>query len=148
MFKKIKKDHLELVCPDCSGSTKVKTENGVQCSTSECQASFKGMVFKQKKIFKASAAYLIVAGAVGGIAFENSIEDSRLPYAAEYKLMDVCLNRRSGMVDVDKYTDRIDVCSCAVRKAVNSLGVARDRNEPDEVLDAFYKEVRGASGEC
>lgn len=148
IFNKIKKDHLELICPDCDKSTKVKTEMGVECSSPECATSFGGMVFGQKKFLKASTAYLIVAGAIGGVVLEGNIEDSRLPYAAEYKLMDTCLSSRSGMVNVDRYSERIDACSCAVRKAVNTLGVARDRNEPDEVLEAFSREVRAASSEC
>ncbi len=146
MFKKLAKDHLELVCPACKVNTKVKTENGVQCSG--CEESFKGMIFKRNKLLKASAAYLLVAGAIGGITLENSVEDTRLPYAAEYKLMDACLSSRSGMVDVGRYLERIEACSCAIRKAVNTLGVTRKRNEPDEVLEAFSQEVRMASKEC
>lgn len=144
----MKKDHLELICPDCDKNTKIKTEGGVKCSSSECETSFGGMQFIQKKLLKASTAYLIVVGAIGGVVLEGSIEDSRLPYAAEYKLMDTCLSSRSGMVDVDRYSERIEACSCAIRKAVNNLGVGRDRNEPDEVLEAFSREVRVASNEC
>jgi len=146
MFKKIHSNHLELVCPECTKNTKVKTEDGVSCSS--CDKTFKGMVFNKKKLLKKSAAYLVVAGAIGGVVLENKIEDDRLPYSAEYKLMDSCLSSRSGMVDVASYSERVDVCSCAIRKAVNSLGVARDRNEPDEVLEAFSREVRAASNEC
>lgn len=146
MFKRVAKEHLELVCPSCDKNTKIKTENGVQCSG--CDESFKGMIFKRNKLLKASAAYLLVAGAIGGIALDNSVEDTRLPYAAEYKLMDTCLSAYSGMVDSGMFTKRIDACSCAIKKAVNTLGVARNRNEPDEVLEAFSREVRTASKEC
>jgi hypothetical protein len=148
MFNKNKKDHLELVCPECDKNTKVNTEVGVECSTPDCKKSFKGMVFVQKKILKKSVAYMLVAGAIGGVVLDNSIEDSRLPYAAEYRLMDTCLSGRSGMVDVVRYSERIEVCACAIRKAVNTLDVGRDRNEPEEVLDAFSREVRTASNEC
>ncbi len=146
MFKRVVKEHLELVCPECTKNTKVKTEDGVSCTS--CDKTFKGMVFNKQKLLKKSAAYLVVAGAIGGVILENKIEDDRLPYSAEYKLMDSCLSSRSGMVDVASYSERVDVCSCAIRKAVNSLGVARDRNEPDEVLEAFSREVRAASNEC
>ncbi|KZM43735.1 hypothetical protein OA92_08660 [Marinomonas sp. SBI22] len=148
MFNSSKDDHLSLICPDCNTKTKVKNEKGVECTSPDCKTSFRGMVFKRRKLLKKSSAYLIVAGAIGGIVIENSIEDTRLPYAAEYRLMDLCLNSRSGMVDVDRYSERIESCSCAIRKAVNTLGVARDRNEPDEVLEAFSYEVKVASNEC
>lgn len=146
MFKKNKKDYLELACPECEVLTKVKTEEGVKCTG--CETSFKGMLFKQKKILTKSSAYLIVAGAIGGMVLDNTIEDSRLPYAAEFKLMEHCINANSGLVDARQYNDRIDMCSCAIRKSVNDLGVGRDRNEPDEVLEAFSREVRKAANEC
>lgn len=146
MFEKINKDHLELTCPECDKNTKIKTEDGVSCSS--CNESFKGMVFNQKKLLTKSAAYLIVAGAIGGVVLDNKIEDSRLPYAAEYKLMDTCISAYSGMVNAKEHSDRIDLCSCAVRKSVNNLGVGSDRNEPDEVLEAFSHDVRSAAKEC
>jgi len=146
MLSREKPEHLELLCPKCEGSTKVKTEEGVQCK--QCEASFKGMSFNQKKIFRKSSAYMIVVGAIGGVVLDNTIEDARLPYAAEYKLMDTCLGVQSSMVDAYKYSERVDICACAVRRAVNNLGVGRDRNEPDEVLDAFSREIRHAAQEC
>lgn len=146
MFNKEEINHLELTCPDCEKNTKITTDDGVSCSS--CNESFKGMVFNQKKILTKSAAYLIVAGAIGGVVLDSKIEDSRLPYAAEYKLMDTCISAYSGMVAAKAYADRIDMCSCAVRKSVNNLGVGRDRNEPDEVLEAFSHDVRSAARGC
>lgn len=146
MFNKEEINHLELTCPGCEKNTKITTEDGVSCSS--CNESFKGMVFNQRKILTKSAAYLIVAGAIGGIVLDSKIEDSRLPYAAEYKLMDTCISAYSGMVSAKAYADRIDMCSCAVRKSVNNLGVGRDRNEPDEVLEAFSHDVRSAARGC
>lgn len=146
MFNKKSKDHLELICPECDKNTKIKTEDGVSCSN--CNESFKGMAFTQDNLVTKTAAYLIVAGAIGGVALNNKIEDSRLPYAAEYKLMDTCVNAYSGMVNAKEHSDRIDLCSCAVRKSVNNLGVGSDRNEPDEVLEAFSHDVRSAAKEC
>lgn len=146
MFNKKPKNNLELICPKCDKNTKIKTEDGVSCSS--CNESFKGMVFAQDNLITKSAAYLIVAGAIGGVVLDNKIEDSRLPYAAEYKLMDTCISTYSGMVNAKEHSDRIDMCSCAVRQSVNKLGVGRDRNEPDEVLEAFSHDVRSAAREC
>lgn len=148
MFNKKPENTLELVCPDCDENTKVELEDGFKCTSTKCQKTFRGMVFTQDNLMTKSAAYLIVAGAIGGVVLDNKIEDSRLPYAAEYKLMDTCISAYSGMVDAKTHAARIDMCSCAVGKSVNNLGVGRDRNEPDEVLEAFSHDVRSAARGC
>jgi hypothetical protein len=148
IFNKIKKDHLELVCPDCDKSTKVKTEMGVECSSPECETSFGGMVFKRKKYFTRAAAVLVVSGAVTGITLNEKIEDERLSYESEFTLMTACVNRNGGSYSTEALEARIDKCSCSVRKVVNNLGVDSKSNDTDEVVDAFFTSVNFTMREC
>ena len=144
MFKKIEKDHLELACPDCSQFTKVSTKEGVQCS--HCATSFKGLTFKQKKWVSKGAGIAILATAI--YAGAEYVEDERLPYNAEYRLMSYCVNEMGSVVSYGYVESKIETCSCAIRAAVNRVGVSWDRNEPDEVLEAFSVDVRKAMRSC
>lgn len=148
MFKKINKDHLELICPECDCNTKVKTEGGVKCSSSECQASFDGMVFKRKKYLTKAAAVLLVSGAVTGITLNEKIEDERLSYESEFTLMTACINRYGRSYSTSALETRIEQCSCSVRKVVNNLGVDSSSNDTDEVVDAFFSSVNAMMSEC
>jgi hypothetical protein len=148
IFKKTNKDHLELTCPECDCNTKVKTEHGVKCSSSECQTSFGGMVFKRKKYLTRAAVVLLVSGAVTGITVNETIEDERLSYESEFTLMTACINRNGRSYSTRDLEARIDQCSCSVRKVVNNLGVDSKSNDADEVVDAFFTSVNTMMKEC
>ncbi len=146
MFKRIKKEHLELVCPECDKNTKITTDDGVKCVA--CNESFKGMVFKRKKYFTKAAAILLVSGAVTGITLNEKIEDERLSYESEFVLMTACVNRYGRTYSTKALETRIDQCSCSVREVVNRLGIDSQSNDSDEVVDAFFTSVNYAMSEC
>jgi hypothetical protein len=146
MFKRLKNDHLELVCPECDKNTKINTEGGVQCSG--CNESFKGMVFKRKKYFTKAAAVLLVSGAVTGITLSEKIEDERLSYESEFTLMTACVNRNGRSYNTKVLEARIEQCSCSVRRVVNNFGIDSNSNDTDEVVDAFLMGVNSAMSEC
>ncbi len=146
MFKKLTKDHLELVCPSCDGNTKVKTENGVQCH--HCEESFKGLTFKRKKYLTRAAAILLISGAVTGVTVSEVVEDERLSYESEFTLMTACVNRYGTTYSRGALEGRIEQCSCAVKKAVNDLGVNSNSYDTDEVMDAFLTDVNIARKNC
>ncbi len=146
MFNKVKSSNLELVCPSCTKNTKIKTEDGVQCK--HCETSFKGFTFKRKKFFTRAAAILLVSGAVTGVTLNEVIEDERLSYESEFTLMTACVNRYGITYRSDDLEDRIEQCSCSVRKAVNDLGINSNSNDSDEVMDAFLAEVNSAMKKC
>lgn len=146
MFNKEQENHLELTCPECDKNTKIKTENGVSCSS--CNESFKGMVFKRKKYLTKAAAVLLVSGAVTGITLNEKIEDERLSYESEFTLMTACVNRYGMSYSTSALEARIEQCSCSVRKVVNNLGVDSSSNDTDEVVSAFFSSVKAMMGEC
>lgn len=148
MFEKINKDHLELTCPECDYNTKVKTNDGVKCSSPECQTSFNGMIFKRKKYLTRSTAVLLISGAVTGITLNEKIEDERLSYESEFTLMTACVNRYGASYSTKALKERIDQCSCSVRSTVNNLGVDSKSNDTDEVISAFFSDVNRAMREC
>ena len=148
MFNMTNKDEVELLCPVCDKQTSVTLENGTCCSDSECNASFKGMVFKRKKYFTKAAAILLVSGAVTGITLNEKIEDERLSYESEFTLMTACINRYGRSYSTRALEARIDQCSCSVRKVVNNLGVDSKSNDTDEVVGAFFSSVKAMMKEC
>jgi hypothetical protein len=146
MFKKNNKDHLELACPECEVLTKVKTEDGVKCTG--CETSFKGMVFKRKKYLTKAAAILVVSGAVTGITLSETIEDERLGYEGEFRLMSACVNQYGGASNYKALQERVASCSCAIRNTVNDLGIDSHSNDEDEVVKAFFHRVESEINEC
>ncbi len=142
------KNYLELICPECDCNTKVNTEDEVQCSSPECQASFNKMTFKRKKFLTKSAVVLLISGAVTGIAVNEKIEDERLSYESEFTLMTACINRYGKTYSTRALESRVEQCSCSVRKVVNSLGVNSGNNDTDEVVNAFFTSVKAMMGEC
>ena len=148
MFNNSNKDEVELLCPECYKNTSVTLENGTCCSDSECNASFKGMVFKRKKYLTKAAAVLLVSGAVTGITLNEKIEDERLSYESEFTLMTACINRDGWSYSTSALESRIEQCSCSVRKVVNNLGVDSSSNDTDEVIDAFFSSVKSMMKEC
>ncbi len=148
MFNMTNKDEAELLCPVCDKHTSVTLENGTCCSDSECNASFKGMVFKRKKYFTKAAAILLVSGAVTGITLNEKIEDERLSYESEFTLMTACINRTGRTYSTRGLEARVEQCSCSVRKVVNNLGVDSSSNDTDEVVNAFFSSVKAMMKEC
>ena len=146
MFKIAKKDHLELVCPKCDKNTKVKTENGVQCSC--CNEPFNGLTFKRKKFLSRAAGILLVSGAITGVALEDAIEDGRLAYESEYTLMTACMNLDGVKYSRRQLADRIELCACSVREAVNKLGIDSNSDDEDEVVGAFLNDVNATLRSC
>ncbi len=144
MFKRVAKEHLELVCPDCDKNTKIKTQDGVQCF--HCEVSFKGFTFKKKKFLTKAFAIATVSAAIGGSMID--FDDERLPYEAEYRLMTSCIQGKGKILNSGIWGNQIDQCACAIRKSVNNLGVARNRNEADEVLGAFGADVQSEMAGC
>jgi hypothetical protein len=148
MVKKIEQHHLELVCPECFKNTKVKTQDGVNCS--HCEKSFMGLTFQKVKIVSTSFVLFAITAAVGGTYI--GLEEKRLPYNTEYKLMTSCINMKGSTVNSDVWKERINTCSCAIEKAVLETDRVFDEdiNEIDkkEITNKFYENVKSSMRDC
>lgn len=146
MFRKKVNDLTVLICPSCEAKTKVKTPDGVKCT--QCNESFKGLTFKRKKYLTKAAAILVVSGAVTGITLSETIEDERLDYEGEFRLMSACVNQYGGTSNYKALQERVASCSCAIRNAVNDLGIDSHSDDEDEVVKAFFHRVENEINEC
>ncbi|WP_396588248.1 hypothetical protein [Bermanella sp. R86510] len=147
MFKK-KIKSTSLVCPDCDHQTEIDNHSFHQCSSPDCDTSFKGMLFKRKKFLTKATAITVLSGAISGTMITETIEDERLAYGSEFILMSSCINEYGRTVTREMLPSLIAECSCAIRNTVNDLGIDSDSDDIDEVIGAFSSKISQELEEC
>lgn len=141
-----KKDEIiSLECPKCNINTEYKPSVKVQCKN--CDSSFNGLSFIKKKLNVPTAAIIALSAAIGGGAVAK-VHDERLPYAAEYKLMQMCVEGSNKVVTSKQWFGQIDTCGCAIESAIDIVGTGLNRNEPDEVVAAFGSAMKASINKC
>ena len=141
-----KKDEIiSLECPKCNIDTEYKPSVKVQCKN--CDSSFNGLSFIKKKLKIPTAAVIGLSAAIGGGAVAK-VYDERLPYAAEYKLMQMCVEGSNKVVTSKQWFGQVDTCGCAIESAINIVGTGLNRNEPDEVVAAFGSAMKASINKC
>lgn len=144
MFNK-KKNELILDCPGCNHQNSFQTQAEFKCQS--CDAEIGGVQFVKKK-FQIPARYLFWISAACGAGTVSVLSDDRLPYAAEYILMDSCISNDRRVISTKIWKNKAEVCGCIIEEALERVGTGRDRNEPDEVIQAFGTAMRSATSEC
>jgi hypothetical protein len=117
----------------------------VQCR--ECATDFNGISFIKKKLKIPTAAVVALSAAIGGGTVAK-VHDERLPYAAEYKLMQMCVEGSNKVVTSKQWFGQIDTCGCAIESAIDIVGIGLNRNEPDEVVAAFGSAMKASINKC
>jgi len=142
-----KKDVTEfkLGCPKCSSENTYKPSVKMQCK--ECNTDFSGLNFIKKKL-KVPATILMAVAAGIGVTATSEIIDDRLSYEAEYRLMQACINGEDAVRSRRIIFKKIEVCGCMIEEAVEKIGITRERNEADEVVDAFGAYMKQAYKKC
>lgn len=141
-----KKDEIiSLECPKCNINTEYKPSVKVQCKN--CDSSFNGLSFIKKKLNVPTAAIIALSAAIGGGAVAK-VHDERLPYAAEYKLMQMCVEGSNKVVTSKQWFGQVDTCGCAIESAIDIVGTGLNRNEPDEVVAAFGSAMKASINKC
>ncbi len=106
-----------------------------------------GFSYVKKKI-KIPASILTLSAAITGGVAVSSISKERLPYEAEYRLMQACVNGNSTVRSESLIFRKTKKCACMIEEAIENIGITRNRNEEDEVVDAFGHQMKLAFDKC
>ena len=139
------KNVLTLDCPSCNQKNTYQTQTEFKCQA--CDANVGGIHFVKKK-FMVPAKYLVWISAACGVGAVNLLSADRLPYAAEYTLMDACISGDRRVITTSVWKNKAEVCGCMLKEALENVGTGRDRNEPDEVIQAFGLAMRSSTADC
>lgn len=140
-----KEEVISLGCPKCSTETEYRPSVKVQCK--KCETDFNGFSFIKKKL-KVPATLLVALSAGIGVTATSKVIDDRLPYEAEYRLMQACINGEHAVRSRSLIFKKAEVCGCMIEEAIDKIGITRKRNEPDEVVDAFGAYMEQAFNKC
>tara|TARA_B100001109_G_scaffold194744_1_gene161332 strand:+ start:11339 stop:11791 length:453 start_codon:yes stop_codon:yes gene_type:complete len=132
-------------CPACKHENSYKTREQFECKSCGEKVSEGHFLMKKRS---ASTAYLLIIAAATGVSVTNIVTSDRLPYAAEYKLMDACMSGDRRVLSKAVWANKSEVCGCIIEEALDEIGTGRNRNEPDEVIAAFGSAMRDATPGC
>lgn len=136
---------ISLGCPKCNSETEYRPSVKIQCK--ECDEEFSGLSFIKKKL-KVPASILIALSAGIGVTATNKLIDDRLPYEAEYFLMQACVNGNHAVRSRSLIFKKAEVCGCMIEEAIDKIGITRKRDEADEVVNAFGAYMEQAFNDC
>lgn len=139
------KKEFELHCPSCGKCNEYKPSAKMACES--CEKSMLGYSYVKKKI-KIPASIVALSAAITGGAAVSSISQERLPYEAEYRLMHACVNGNSTVRSESLIFRKTKKCACMIEEAIENIGITRNRNEEDEVVDAFGHQMKLAFDKC
>lgn len=106
-----------------------------------------GYLYVKKKL-KLPASILALSSAITGGATVYSFSQERLPYEAEYRLMQACVAGDGAVRSESIIFEKTEKCACMIEEAIENIGIARNRNEEDEVIDAFGHYMKLAFDSC
>jgi transposase-like protein len=98
-MKILKKDQINLECPECSEDNIVKLSSELKCK--KCEKTLLG--FNYKRFLLPTIAVVGLSGAAGAI-IDDTVNLNRVSVKTEYKIMRTCIN---------SFYDR-ETCFCAV----------------------------------
>lgn len=136
---------ISLGCPKCNTETEYKPSVKVQCK--ECNEEFNGLSFIKKKLRMPTSAVIALSAVIGGTTVAK-VHDERLSYAAEYKLMQMCVEGSNKVVTKKQWFGQVDTCGCAIESAIDIVGTGFNRNEADEVVVAFGDAMKASINKC
>lgn len=125
------KKEFELDCPSCGKYNEYKPSVKMTCES--CEESMLGFSYVRKKI-EIPASIITLSAAITGGALVSRISQERLPYEAEYRLMQACFNGKSKVRSEFLIFRKTKKCACMIEEAIENIGITRDRNEEDEVV--------------
>ena len=139
------KTEFGLQCPSCGKANEFKPSVKMACGA--CEKSMLGHSFVKKKIRLPTTMVALTAAIMGAKVVHERTEE-RLPYEAEYRLMQACVNGDHDVRTRSLIFKKVEVCGCMIEEAIDRIGVERDRDEPDEVVAAFGAYMNQAYGKC
>ena len=139
------KKELEIHCPSCGKCNEYKPSVKMTCES--CEESMLGFSYVKKKI-KIPASILTLSAAITGGVAVSSISQERLPYEAEYRLMQECVAGNGAVRSEAIIFGKAEKCACMIEEAIENIGIARNRNEEDEVIEAFGHYMKLAFDKC
>lgn len=116
---------MKIECPHCREDNDIEFAENISCNN--CNKSFKGFKFSQRKLISAGAA--LVVGAMGGYKVNTALEDIRYPLAVEYAIVDSCVNSSKNLVSTSWYENKRDICLCALEKTIDQVSYSSYKSD-------------------
>lgn len=137
---------LTIVCSKCAKETEFTAGEPISDVCDACQDNFYGKKYTQVKYL--SAGLVVLSSMLGGYAVNEAVTETRLPALAEYRLMNLCINGDSRVLEQRRYSMKEETCSCIVTKAVEDIDITWKLVSDDRYGTWLIKSMREASTSC
>lgn len=145
-MSEISNDCLTITCPSCDGETRIRAIGNNAGTCTSCQTSLYGRKFKQVK--QLSQGLIALSCLLGGAGINEVITEDRLPTLAEYRLMDLCINGDRRVLEKSIYTNKQEICSCIVTKAVEDIDLTWKVISTERYKNWLFESMKEAGPQC
>ena len=125
---------MKIECPNCQKENNLKLEAKVKCGS--CGEELTGSTYKKPII---SGMALLTIGVIGGQFVDYAVTDNRYPLKTEYSLIESCANSYEKPVKRRIYSNKKEICLCAMEDTMNEISYIRYKVDKDDFLLAFEK---------
>jgi len=141
-----KKQNLTIVCPSCREENNFVQGEHLKSRCAKCSASFYGKKYKQIKYL--SAGLIALSSMLGGYTASEISNETRLPALAEYRLMNLCINGDSRVLERSRYSIKEETCSCIVSKAVEDIDLTWNIISEERYQKWLFESMKEADTLC
>ncbi|GHA48037.1 hypothetical protein ACFFLZ_16145 [Photobacterium aphoticum] len=129
---------MEITCPHCNVNNNIAFADHISCK--ECDKSFKGKKFSERKFISATTALAI--GAFGGYKVNTAWDETRYPLNVEYAIVDTCLNSAKNLIAVSRYENKREICLCSLEKTMEVVPYSSFNDDQGPFLAVFRQKAK------
>ncbi|WP_428034933.1 hypothetical protein [Amphritea sp.] len=145
-MSEVSNDCLTITCPSCDGETRIRAIGNNAGICKSCQTNLYGRKFKQVK--QLSQGLIALSCLLGGAGINEVMTETRLPALAEYRLMDLCVNGDSRVLKKSIYSNKQEICSCIVTKAVEDIDLTWKVVSAERYTKWLFDSMKEAAPQC